>query len=75
LTVVSVTPPASIKAFFMEQKNEIKSGTLMGTAFTLLCSVQWPEIEKTFVLGAIGAFSSFLVSYGLQKLLARWSKK
>ena len=46
----------------------------MGTAISLL-SVSWVDVERTVVLGGIGAAVSFLVSYGLKLLLDGKTKK
>jgi hypothetical protein len=48
-----------------------KTGTAVGTTLSLLASISWVDIEKTLVLGSIGAVVSFLVSYGLRLLLEK----
>ena len=50
----------------------LKVGTVTGTALTLLSAVSWIEIERTLILGGVGAAVSFLVSYFLKKTLDRW---
>jgi hypothetical protein len=54
--------------------HSIKTGTVTGTAVTVLCSITWTDIERTLVLGTIGAAISFLVSYGLKSLIERKGK-
>lgn len=47
----------------------LKIGTLTGTLLTLLGSITWTDIEKTLVLGSLGAAISFIVSCFLKKLI------
>ena len=51
--------------------HSLKTGTLSGTILTILASLAWADIERTVVLGAIGAAVSFLVSWILKKILDR----
>ena len=50
--------------------SSIRSGTLVGTLFTLIGFVSFADIERTVVLGGIGAAVSFLVSWLLKRLIS-----
>lgn len=53
----------------------IKTGTATGTLVSLLGAVTWFDIERTIVLGGIGAAVSFLVSFALKMLLDKKQKQ
>lgn len=50
-------------------------GTVVGTGFTLLATLDGQDIVKTIVLGSLGAIVSFLVSKGLKYVWERIGKK
>lgn len=49
--------------------SSLKVGTLTGTLLSVLATITWYDIEKTMVLGSIGATVSFLVSFLLKKII------
>ncbi len=55
----------------MNHASSIKFSTFTGTTLSVWGSVGWPDIERTLVLGSIGAAISFLVSYYLRNLLEK----
>jgi hypothetical protein len=59
----------------MNDQTPIRTGTLCGTFFSILASIPWTEMGKTLVLTTIGALTSFLVSYGMKKLLDKLGRK
>lgn len=59
----------------MEQNTSLRAGVVGGTIITILGHITWSDIEKTLVLGLVGAVVSYLASFLMKKLLARWDDK
>ena len=59
----------------MSDHSSLKTGTICGTVLTILGAISWTDIEKTLVLGAIGAAVSFIVSFCCKKLLDYWGQQ
>jgi hypothetical protein len=57
------------KTVFMHHHSSLKVGTITGTLVGIFASITWMDIEKTIVLGGIGAAVSFLVSLFLKKII------
>lgn len=55
----------------MNHQFSIKLGTITGTTLSIIGSVGWADIERTLVLGTIGAVISFFVSYSLKSFLEK----
>ena len=73
-----VTGPVSfqtIKTDHMYEHSSLKAGIIGGTLLTILGAIAWVEIERTLVLGSIGAAVSYLVSFILRKLTRKWISK
>lgn len=60
-----------IQIIIMNHQFSIKLGTITGTTLSILGSIGWADIERTLVLGTIGAVISFLVSYSLKSLMEK----
>ena len=58
----------------MNDHSSLKTGTICGTLLSILGAITWTDIEKTLVLGAIGAAVSFIVSFFCKKLLDTWGQ-
>ena len=55
----------------MNHQFSIKLGTITGTTLSIIGSVGWDDIERTLVLGTIGAVISFFVSYSIKSFLEK----
>ncbi|RYF89827.1 MAG: hypothetical protein EOO03_05090 [Chitinophagaceae bacterium] len=45
-----------------------RNGTFGGFCLVLLLQINWPGLANTILIAAVGASTSFLVSFGLQYL-------
>lgn len=55
----------------MGNQFSIKFATFTGTTLSIFGSIGWSDIERTLVLGTLGAAISFLVSYYLRYLIEK----
>ena len=59
----------------MNHQHSIRLGTVTGTVLSIMGSISWTDIERTLVLGTIGAAISFLVSFYLRSLMEKKKEK
>lgn len=57
------------KTFFMQSTYSIKLAMITGSLLSVMASISWSDVERTLVLGSLGAFVSFIVSYFMKQLL------